>query len=555
MTTTCPSCSASLNVKTEWEGKLARCPTCQAKLHICRDPSTEGEALFLELAERKAETPPPVEHQPHPTPPAPDAAEPVITSPPPAAEDDTPSRSETTAEANAPASPEEHSTERPKEAAPSQPFPRLRFWLRLKLPSYRARCHVVEELADLGGPLAVPMLADCLRDRNSTVRHKAVCALGKYGSEATPAIIVALREGNPDTRVAAARALGLSGDPGGLDALIGAIEDSDHNVRFDAVQSLGKIGDVRAVGPLVAMLDDPDANAPLDATIESLGGLGDARAVPPLVEMLNDSDSHIRRKAAESLGRLGDAGAVDSLIAAFEEGGAPEEVRAALVSISGPAVTSYLLDRLVGMGFDARMDRKEAVEMLDETALKWRDSEEARRPIPAAIAELENGDTSSKQNASHLLGCLESAEACEALLKAMDNPNDSVSSVAAEALEKIVTRHGLQAEGELLRCWKEEHQEREASEAREAKLALWDERNQFRDQLKVGMSMTEIEEVLGPCTSSISGAGAIGALGGAVVMTGGAGGALRKEYCVWDRPEGRYELTLEAGKLADVHVR
>jgi hypothetical protein len=148
------------------------------------------------------------------------------------------------------------------------------------------RRYAIERLACIADVtrLAVPALAEALRDANSDVRGLAAEALemiGPAAAEAVPALVKALRDA--DWRVRgrafkaldrlAAEALGKIG-PAAVPALAEALRDADWRVHERAAEALGKIG--------------PAA----------------AEAVPTLAETLRDVDSVVRVVAAAALEKI-----------------------------------------------------------------------------------------------------------------------------------------------------------------------------------------------------------------------------------------------------------
>ncbi len=74
------------------------------------------------------------------------------------------------------------------------------------------RLHAAKALGDrrTEAPLAVPALADALRDEDAFVRREAAQSLGRIGPDArpaAPALMGALRDRKPDVRKAAAESL------------------------------------------------------------------------------------------------------------------------------------------------------------------------------------------------------------------------------------------------------------------------------------------------------------------------------------------------------------
>jgi HEAT repeat protein len=69
-------------------------------------------------------------------------------------------------------------------------------------------------------------------------RLKARLSLIKAGTNAVPALIKTLSNGNQHARWEAARALTITKDPSAAPALVNALEDEDHDVRWAAMKAL-----------------------------------------------------------------------------------------------------------------------------------------------------------------------------------------------------------------------------------------------------------------------------------------------------------------------------
>ena len=144
-----------------------------------------------------------------------------------------------------------------------------------------------------------------------------------------------------DSGVAAARAIGVIGHPGGLVALKGALgsplagvraaaamagrnlravpgaktasdasalvpllNDSDLSVRREAAYTAGYLKDVNAVAALSQVVTADAAPAVRKAAAWALGQIGSGAAVPALTAAANDTDPLVRSIAAGALGRL-----------------------------------------------------------------------------------------------------------------------------------------------------------------------------------------------------------------------------------------------------------
>src|SRR5437867_7458212 len=95
-------------------------------------------------------------------------------------------------------------------------------------------------------------------------------------------------------RSRAAEKLGASRDPRAVDALVKALKDKDPNVRVAVAGALGKIGDPKTGAPLLEALKDHDHSV-RRAVVEALGMVRDEnvdqKVIDRLLPMLKDSDS------------------------------------------------------------------------------------------------------------------------------------------------------------------------------------------------------------------------------------------------------------------------
>ena len=77
--------------------------------------------------------------------------------------------------------------------------------------------------------------------------------------------------------------------------------------------------------------------------------------------------------------------------------------------------------------------------------------------------------------------------------------------------------------------------------------------SEWSDKLRVGMTLSEVQEILGPPSSQLGG----GDLLGMFAQVSGSARAIssigRKRYIVWRRPEGEYQLVFSGDTLDEVH--
>jgi HEAT repeat protein len=111
---------------------------------------------------------------------------------------------------------------------------------------------------------------------------------------------------HPDTGIQwkAAEALGALGKPA-LDDLVRELAHPDSRVRLGIIEAVGEIGDPRAVRPLVRLLGEEKSREVRLAAALALGNTGDAAAATTLVQALRDPDKYVRFGAATALGKLG----------------------------------------------------------------------------------------------------------------------------------------------------------------------------------------------------------------------------------------------------------
>ena len=170
-------------------------------------------------------------------------------------------------------------------------------------------------------PNALARLSRQMFDGSDTDRVRAVRTLGNLGTparKAVPDLAKVLREGRPELRSAAAKALGQIGKPA-VPVLIEALRDEDGAVRLQTARALGRAGpDAKeAVAALIASLKDGRESV-RQAAADALGEMGpDAKeAASPLTRLFHDPSPQMRQHARAALGQIGPT-AVEPLCAAL----------------------------------------------------------------------------------------------------------------------------------------------------------------------------------------------------------------------------------------------
>lgn len=193
----------------------------------------------------------------------------------------------------------------------------------------------------IGAPAAKPLIV-ALRDGNGNTRRSVVLALVKIGPPAIEPLIEAFKDGEEDVCQQITKALVKIGSPA-IDPLIGALKDEDYDVRVGAAETLNALGwspgpneeisawywsaredwkqciaiGAPAVDPLIVVLKERNIWLCSDAVC-ALSEIG-LPAVVPLIEALQNEDRHVRGYAAEALGRIGDPRAIQPLIGVIKE--------------------------------------------------------------------------------------------------------------------------------------------------------------------------------------------------------------------------------------------
>jgi hypothetical protein len=141
-----------------------------------------------------------------------------------------------------------------------------------------------------------------LASPDRSVRLRGLMGLERLGDPSTVHDISKQldREGDPDLRAAAARALGAIGDPSAVPALYGSVGDPSPIVRRETVAALVAIGN-REIGPfLVTQLERTPPMA-LPAKLQLLAIIGDPALIPQLAPYLEHEYEQVRCWAATAI--------------------------------------------------------------------------------------------------------------------------------------------------------------------------------------------------------------------------------------------------------------
>ena len=159
-----------------------------------------------------------------------------------------------------------------------------------------------------GSPEAVPLLSGLMKHQTDAVREAALYALAEIGGReiARPAV-AALRDLSAPVRAAAARVIGVCGDPTASDALVRRLEhEEDEGVLAGMLIAIGRLAAPGALGVL-AKYAEPGSflkrrTAHLRAAaIEGIGHIHSTEARALLELYSHDKEPAVRRAAEAAL--------------------------------------------------------------------------------------------------------------------------------------------------------------------------------------------------------------------------------------------------------------
>jgi HEAT repeat protein/beta-lactamase regulating signal transducer with metallopeptidase domain len=208
-----------------------------------------------------------------------------------------------------------------------------------------------------------------------------------------------------------------------------ALRDADPQVRLAAAEGLGGLDDPRAVEALSRALRSDESVEVRRMAAWALGEIDDARAVPALTEALrSDKDDEVRRMSAWALGEIDSATAVEALAAALRD--ASPEVRKtavwALGEIDSPNGVPHLIPFLKDENVEIRTQAAWALGEIDSP-----------RAVAALSAAIDDREPKMRETVVWALGEIQHASALEGLAKALADENVGVRRKAAWAIGEL----------------------------------------------------------------------------------------------------------------------
>ena len=251
------------------------------------------------------------------------------------------------------------------------------------------------------GPLAVPGLADALRDNEATVRQSAAEILGLLGPvarAAVPPLADALQDKTPAVALAAALALTQVDPTRAGDAVPLLVNALDNAAVAEALADMGP--EARAAVPaLIAALKHRE-KAVRDSARHALGRIG-PRAVPALIDALKSPSEGVSVLAAEALAAVlpRPKEAVPALRDALQRDRSHAAVYARTLGEIGPPARAAIKE-LNGLLPDAAARVEAAV------ALIRIDPEQTDKPMSVLLSEVKAAEEKRARTAIDALGRL-----------------------------------------------------------------------------------------------------------------------------------------------------
>jgi len=339
---------------------------------------------------------------------------------------------------------------------------------------YCTRIEAVSALESIRSEEAVEPLIKILKDQDQdmVVRSRVALALASIGSEdAVESLICARDDQSENVRLAARVGLHKVGSDKIVEPLTRALKDPDRDVRRNAAFALAdSIVSDQAVEPLIEALKDPDSQVRSNVAL-ALGSTDSNKAVEPLIKVLKDQDSKVRCNAALALGSIGSnqalaSLALESLLREMKEGesaGSSNEYLTAVLKGLGKIGSTQAVEAITAAMKDQGQDvvvRKEAVEVLHEIdsaeafnaiimALEDQNSEirtsaakafcliRSDQAVKPLIKALKDSDRDARSVVAYALGVIGSDQAVEPLMEALKDPDKDVRGEAAVALGSI----------------------------------------------------------------------------------------------------------------------
>jgi HEAT repeat protein len=289
-------------------------------------------------------------------------------------------------------------------------------------PYRRLRRDVIGALGILADPRAMELLIRALGDDYTKVRRKAVQGLIAIGETAVPALIEAAASDQASVRRYAVHCLGKIGDTRGRPAVLGALDDGEGQVRRQATRALLGLATVDDVPRLQQFLREAAWENALEvvAVLDGLGEVGQSAMRQMAFEERNVP-------AAYYVAREGDDRGREILAQRLAEGGTVEETAAELLrELKDERCVPYFRRAL-----PAIVDWRGAFLAQEMGRIGGPEA------IAVAVEALSSQSRHARRGAARGLAQAKDPSTVAPLLRALEDDDSKVRSLAASALVEI----------------------------------------------------------------------------------------------------------------------
>lgn len=239
----------------------------------------------------------------------------------------------------------------------------------------------IDALVRIGGADTVRAVLPALSSDHAPMRNAACVVLERIGECAVQPLAALLSDERKDVRKFAVDVLAAIGNAAAHQALIRALQDTDANVAIAAAEALGRTGDQRAVAAMARSLK---ANTWMRCAVaKSLGCIGGDEAVRILTDLLGDSDDMVVFVAIQALGAVGDELSLQYMLHLLGHAN-PMIVEAAI------AATEAIINRTAPQVW---REARHAIPLQPVVALTAHAQPAMRRSAAALLGKIGNGAT------------------------------------------------------------------------------------------------------------------------------------------------------------------
>ncbi len=276
-------------------------------------------------------------------------------------------------------------------------------------------------------------------------------------SEAVKAIRNLLKTGDELDRCCSCRTLGVLGNSSVVSDLVERLRDEDIDVCIDAINALGKLGDSTAVKPLInSLINDPDGDVKT-AIINALGAIGNAEVAPHLIEVALAKPENLewddegdwdcwwdmQREAVKALGKMKIVEAIPTLLTLFKD---EDEI--------GQDIEDELLTALITIGGIGEMavigQLESSIPRQRRRAVKALAHSTSKESVTALLKALQDSDESVRAYAIEALARHNGTTPLAALLLMLKDPSNSVRQTVIQTISQLDSHHDFSIEPDTL---------------------------------------------------------------------------------------------------------